>query len=352
MAVRDIAEDNGRLPWMALTIVALAAAAGAAGSAHAVTWLSRFSATPPIAIYPDTASGNVAPGATIDGTNVAINGCIRLKYDTEAGEVHCADFTGQAIAVFAATASGNVAPLRRFTNPAFIGQARAAMRIPGREEVVVLRPFTSGIVVFPRSADGPALPIRSISGAVTQITNPSGLEYLPANDEIAVGDFFPATSPIQGELLFFTATAGGNIAPTRRMTSAAFGEFILDLEHVPERPGELFVLVSDPAVAGISANRVVVVAAGGNGAVTPLREIGGGNTMLQQGGSMTYDAASDEIRVTTNSNFSAARVVSFPASGSGNLVPLRTLSGSSVGAPFSGIVSFTIDPLFRDSFEN
>lgn len=331
-----------------LTLCALASIA------RAELWLGQFDTTlggSQIRIYPETATGNLPAVNFLGGPNVGVAGCNYLRLDPISDEVVCSDFSGQAIAVFSVRATGNVFPLRRMTSTTGIGQVRAAIRLGQRAEIASLRAFNNGIRILSNTANGQVTPTRSVVGGNTQIDNPSGLSYLPQSDEMAIGDSFGEPGAAAGELLIFSASANGNVAPDRRVTSSEFGVQLADVLYVSERPNELFLLVGDAQVGSGFPYRIVVIPRNADGVTTPLRQISGGLTLMNNGGRLAYLAATDEIVVSTGLFSATPRVVAFPAGGNGNLMPTRTLTGDQVGGPFYGIESVSINQVFRDGFE-
>ncbi|MCG6117165.1 MAG: hypothetical protein MEQ07_03090 [Aquimonas sp.] len=327
----------------------------AAPCACAETWLGRFgSAGEPdvIRVFTDSASGDVAPVAQLGGSNTQLASASGLFFDTLAKEVYVADFAGRQIVVLGATARGDAVPMRRLSSTQGIGQPRKAVRIGASEEIAVLR-GSLGIHVFPREGSGELAPVRSIQGSATllQAGNPNSIAHLPLTGEFVVADGKLNAQGYAGDLLFYPDSASGNVAPSRRRSGPALGRFVWDVLWLPSRPDELFLLVEGQAVGGLSEMRVVVIPVAGDGPVTALREIGGSQTQMFNGGAMAYIPDAGEIVVASGLYGVTPRVVSFPASGTGNLSPRRNLAGAQVGGPFQGIAHVDGDRLFAHGFE-
>ena len=336
---------------LVLTSVLAAAAANAdvlAGK-YCEAGCDRFRS---VSIFGDTMNGNTEPLSLLGGpTNSGLLDASAMVYDAGEKTVLVADFFGQAIHVFPADARGDVAPLRSFSSP-FLGQPRNVVRVAGQDEYIALG--SNFIYAFPRTASGSVSPLRSTTYAPTVINNASGLAYLPASDEIAVGDYEDlGGNQFAGEVLFFPRTISGAPVPSRRIGGALtqLGVYAnavaVDVAH-----GELFVLVTDAD----SRSRIVVFPVGANGNVAPLRIIGGDNTLMTNASGLDYYAFRDELLVASGSQNSAAtRVLGFARQANGNVAPSRDISGPDTGgtaaAGWASVVGVPLALLFADGFE-
>ncbi len=70
---------------------------------------------PRILVFPPNAHGNVAPSAVIEGPATGLNAPLQLRVDPIGG-IYVADYGAREIDYFAPGASGNVAPIRNFTD--------------------------------------------------------------------------------------------------------------------------------------------------------------------------------------------------------------------------------------------
>src|SRR5690606_39504386 len=125
------------------------------------------------------------PATTLDSPGHA-------SYEPAESLIYVSDFYGQAIQVFPAFASGDVAPLRTI-NPPLLGQPRGNVPIAALDELIVIA-STCCIYTFPLHASGSSVNrIRSINwgggSGITQLNNPASLIWIAATDEVAVVDY-------------------------------------------------------------------------------------------------------------------------------------------------------------------
>jgi hypothetical protein len=209
------------------------------------------------------------------------------------------------------------------------------------------------ISYFPRSASGDTPSLRSSSYLPGLIDNMSGLIYLPATDEVAIGDYYDAgAGNFGGEVLFFDRTASGAITPTRRIAGplTKLGTYISALAIDPVH-GEIFVLAGNAD----GSNSIQVFAQNANGNVAPLRSIEGAATLMANAGGMSYYALRDELLVASGSYNAIPHVLGFPRTASGNVAPSRDLTGAATGGSFgngwTGVVALPLVEIFKDGFE-
>jgi len=124
----------------------------------------------------------------------------------------------------------------------------------------------------------------------------------------------------------YARTASGDTAPLRTLSGAATGlsapqGVALDLVH-----DELVV-----ANAGIGPPSVTVYARTASGNVAPLRTLSGAATGLNAPRGVALDLVHDELVVVNDGN----SVTAYARAASGNTAPLRTLSGAATGLSFS-----------------
>jgi hypothetical protein len=305
-----------------------------------------------VSIFGDTMNGDTEPLSLLGGpSNSGLLDASAMVYDPSEKTVLVADFFGQKIHVFPAEARGDVAPLRAFSSPQ-MGQPRNVVRAAGHDEYIALS--SNFVLAFARTASGSVAPLRMTTYAPTVIDNASGLAYLPASDEVAVGDYEDLGGGLaRGEVLIFPRTINGAPVPSRRIggTQTQLGSYVNALA-VDAGRGELFVLVTDDD----SRSRIVVFPVGADGNVAPLRVIGGDNTRMTNAGGLDYYAFRDELLVASGSQNSATtRVLGFPRGANGNVAPSRDISGANTGvsgaAPWNSVVGVPLALLFADGFE-
>lgn len=220
-----------------------------------------------------TATGNLTPAATIQGTSTNLTRPQGIALDVAADRLFVANLGGPSILIFdsASTKTGNIAPS------------------------------------------------RSIVGAATNLTGPVGVALDLTRNLLYVAD--------GSDVLVYTSasTANGNAAPVRTITpnsgfTSGIGGIFLD-------SGDRLYL-SDTATPAIA---VFDNASALNGSTAASRTIVGTLTQLAQPGSLIVDSSNRLIV----SNFSPPRIVTFSnaATTSGNVSPLGTLLSSDMTGP-------------------
>jgi len=326
-------------------------------AAHADILAGKFGlpATTPfdaVAIFGDAMNGNTELLSHLGGPATTIETVGTMTYDPVERTLLVADFYGQQILVFDRAARLDSAPLRRFNNP-LLGQPRVAVPIPGHGEYAAIN--SSFLMYFASNATGAAPVLRSSTYQPSLIDNLGGLVYLPASDEVAVGDYQIIAGVAQGEVLFFARTDSGTITPTRRIAGPAtmLGEYVVGLAADPQH-NELYVLSSEGSSP--STNRVLTFALNATGDVAPLRQISGAATLLEESGAISYYAFRDELLVTANANGGGTpRILGFPRTTSGNIAPPRNIGGPDTGAlpgdGWRGVVGVPLELIFANGLE-
>jgi DNA-binding beta-propeller fold protein YncE len=168
-----------------------------------------------ITVYARSANGNVPPLRTIAGVATALDGPRAITVDVANNEILVTNSNAR-ITVFAGTANGNAAPLRTisFPGPAeFGGIALDSLN----NEVLVTRftiidryHFSTSVVVYERTAEGEAVPLRTISGDPAGVLGPMiGIAVDSAKNELFV------SYESSNSVAVYERTANGDIAPLR-----------------------------------------------------------------------------------------------------------------------------------------
>lgn len=224
--------------------------------------------------------------------------------------------------------------LRRFAPAATTVLAFAlfasGVAVPVRGEIFV--GSDTEILVFADDADGDVVPLRKISGILTELPAVFTLAADRVHRELWVSGCLGIPS-----ILVFGMDDEGDVSPRRRISGAATGlvnacSTILDLVH-----DEVYVVDAAGAV------RVFPRLADGD--VAPTRTITGAATGLTLPTMGYLDLVHDELYVATSSG--AARVRVFARTASGDVAPIRTLtlSASPTGNPRGLLVDLENDEL-------
>jgi hypothetical protein len=320
--------------------------------AHAEVVVGSFAGPATVGIFADTAQGDVPPVRTIGGGPQAqLQSATSFAFDGRRAEIYVGDFSGQAIRVFDARATGDRPATRTITSGS-MGQVREIVVDAANDELYAIT-LLSFVSTYPRGANGATAATRTIAwgglpNSQTRLDNPSGLVLLPAQDQLAVGDYEQfGMEPASAEILFFARTQNGNGPPVRDIQGAAtqLGSYVESLAFDPVR-NELYAIgvVQGPT----ETRRVVVFPGGASGDTPPLRVIEGNLTTIEGQSSLAYDPKSERIWVVTG----GTRLIAFPRLATGNVAPARVVTGPQTGlanAFGAGIVD--LDPLFGNGFE-
>ncbi len=315
--------------------------------------------------FSDEAQGDVAPLSLIGGASTGLLTPTSGTFDGGEGVIYIGDFYGQAVRVFPAYASGDIAPIRTLSTP-FLGQPRQPAFAAAHDELVLVG---SGccIQAYARTASGSDGPLRMLnwgggSGSVTQLNNASATTYLAATDEVAVIDY-DMQPPYASKILVFNRTDAGNIAPKRVIQGASTG-FGSDLSGLAwdASSRRLFALVQRPLSDGNHSGHIFAFDDQANGDVAPLREIAGADTALDSVATDEYlagiaiDWIHHRLLVTTSINNSGPRfprLIVHDLNASGDAVPVHVVTGAQTG--LSGSLGTPIfvptDQIFKDGFD-
>jgi hypothetical protein len=170
---------------------------------------------------------------TLSGGNTGLSLPTGVAVHGGRQEIFVANSGSSSISVHAAGASGNVAPLRQ------IQGASTGLQFSASRQVFSAAPFNGiyvdeangeigvvndaatppAITVHSVTASGNVVPLRTLQGASTTLANPIDIAVDPTNNEIFVNDLGPSRASPQ--VLVFSRTASGNVAPVRTLDLAA-----------------------------------------------------------------------------------------------------------------------------------
>lgn len=302
--------------------------------------------THPLSAFTSLAQGTMTPYRQIVGPNIQVREPMFGSYEPNQQLIYVSDFRGQAVRVFPAFASGDVAPIR-VINPPLIGQTRANAPVFDHGELGVIV-SNCCIGTYPLDASGDAVPrVRAVSwgggsGGVTGLNSPHHLHYLPASDEYAVLDYAPAPS-YASRIVFHHRTANGNVPPSRMIT----GPFVANARGMAYDPTSrrIFVLritPQSPPAGNIGLISVFDDSASGD--AVPLHTIYSSQLYEDPGyyfAGLGFDPYTDRLMVSITQSGSPAanRLMTFAATAVGSTSPIQDLNGTnlspySVGIPF------------------
>ena len=244
---------------------------------------------------------------------------------TPIGKLYVTLDSGNAILRFdnALTATGNVAPAATIagTSTSLLSPRSLVLDVSS-DRLFVADPGANAVLVFDTisTKTGNIASNRAIAGALTNLISPIDLALDGGRNLLYVAD--------GGNIFVFSSasTANGNVAPVRIITpSPAFNINGIFLEAATDR-----LFVSD-ATIGADAVKVFDNASSLNGSVAAARTITGGNTQLGQPGNLIVDSTGRLIV----SNFSPAKITVYSnaATTSGNVTPSGAVTSPDMSGP-------------------
>jgi 6-phosphogluconolactonase (cycloisomerase 2 family) len=221
-------------------------------------------------VYPLNADGNQAPIRTIDGANTGIEGPVGIAADPVNNELYVSSYVNASIRVFARTEDGNVSPLRVIEGPETRITIPSGIFIDLENDEIFVTNFSNGavdgsILVFSRTADGNAQPIRSLEGPSVLLRAPQWIFISQQHDELYVSDQFDS-------IYVYPRTADGDVAPIR---SIAGPNTMLSTPL-----GILLTANGELLVANAGGDSILVFPRLADGDFVPSRIIAGGATGL------------------------------------------------------------------------
>ena len=245
------------------------------------------------------------------------------------GTIYVSDYFTNRIDVFAAGTNGNVAPIRTISG--------SHTRLNGPRDVVVdsagnvfaSNQQSNTITVYGPGASGNAAPIRTISGSNTGLSQNDDM-FLAADGTLYVGNFVIGVSGFPPSVVVFAPGASGNVAPIRTISSSMLGS----VDGLgADATGTLYVDGSDS---------IQVFAPGADGNVAPVRSISGLLTGLSQPNGLRVGLGGDLFVLNRSGGVGGlGSVEQFAPGASGNVAPLRTISGPMTG--FANVDDLAVD---------
>lgn len=323
----------------------------------------RLDNTPPQAALTE-------PKRVIGGSHTKINLNCGTYVDPFSGDIYSVNGdTENWMTVFSREKTGNVAPDRELAAP---HRAFGVAVDEDAKELYLSIEHPPAVVVYPKEAQGDAVPLRILEGDKTQLADVHGMALDPKNQLLYVvnqgatvssmddkywardvkpgtssvvwtpsGDQWKTTIPGSGVFHFPSITvyplkANGDTAPMRviqgPLTQLDWPTHIaLDVEH-----NELF-------VANSVTDSILVFHASDSGNVAPFRVLKGPHTGMSTPHGVFVDTKNNELVVANFGNHSST---TYRLDASGDAAPLRTIRAAPANTPapmFGNIAALAYD---------
>jgi len=224
-----------------------------------------------------TKTGNIAPTRSIVGAATNLTGPIAVALDVTRNLLYVADGPDVLVYSSASTVNGNVAPVRTITpNSGFTSGIGGIFLDSGADRLYLSDPATPAVAIFDNAnaLNGNTAGSRTLVGANTQLTQPGSL-IVDSSNRLIVSNFSPP------RIIIFSnaATTSGNTSPAGTLTSTDMtgpNQITLNASN-----GDLYVADPFGARVLVFANAATV-----NGNTAATRNITGANTGFGAGGTV------------------------------------------------------------------
>jgi sugar lactone lactonase YvrE len=176
------------------------------------------------------------------------------------------------------------------------------------------------LTAYPLNANGNAAPARTVSGGLTT------LNLMTSITSDTSGDLYVANAATS--VAVFAPRPNGNVAPIRTLAGPNTGILgAADLALDPQ--GDLYVANCGSCMGFGGAEAVLVFAPGASGNVAPIREITGPQTGLFGTTAVGVDGAGNIFVASAFGN--SPSILVFPATATGNVASSGSISGGNTG---------------------
>ena len=283
----------------------------------------------------ESSNGNIAPVATISGASTRLSTPQHLLLDIANNRLYVANQGGASILIFnnASTLTGNVSPTRVISGSATGMTAPLDVALDTVNDLLYVADGTS-ILVFSGAStvNGNVPPVRNINMGITigglLLDSPNNQLYVSDPGDTAVDRLDSASSQdVVGIVGGVIAGADTQLSEPRGLALDASGRIIVSNSATP-------VSITVYPNAGIAS-----------GDVPPAIVISGSNTHLQSPGQIALNRSVGNGELFVLDPVAASIFVFTNVSTTGgNVVPARTINGSSTGLTASAMNGLAIDP--------
>jgi hypothetical protein len=324
---------------VALTGTATTGSAGAPASTIYVVQNNPTTGASLVLEFAATANGaNVTPFATLTAPTAVAFSAVAL--DT-AGNLYVG--ASAEILVYAPGATGTATPIRTIIGSAttLLG-AVAAISVDASGQIYESNASQASIGIFAAGSNGNVAPVRTIAGTSTLVTGATSFALDAANN-LYVANLVPSTgyTAASSQILVFSPTANGNVAPTRTIAgiSTSLSNFAFGI--AVDGAGTIYATTITLGTSSILSTSILEYAATANGNVAPIKAIGGTLTGFNTAilGGMRVDTAGNIYALVQNLASSIPSLVIYAPTASGNVAPGATIASSAWNGTNSGQIA-------------
>lgn len=272
-----------------------------------------------------SASGSVAPASTITfPTGIYFQG---LATDSS-GNIYVGGNQPNdvmSLLEYAAGASGSATPIRTIPSNDTTKMWDPDGLAIGPDGQVIVGEDNGGVATYSATANGSTAPDYYILGA---FEIGGGLSTLYSAQSVAMssGNIYvnnwqdlPILSP---PIIFFPATATGNVAPSGSIGGPLTGLSLNGVGGIAtDSSGNIYVASNGP-----NGGSIVVFAPGTTGNVAPIRTISGSATQLQYAGGIQVDSVGNIYVISVSAQEDSLAVLRFSATASGDTAPTSSFT--------------------------
>lgn len=173
-----------------------------------------------VTVYPHGSTGNVAPSQAISGSNTGLEQPIGVAADSS-GNIYVANSTistsNSRVTVYSAGSTGNVAPLATISGSNTGLNGPWGIALDSSRNIYVTSSNSNAITVYPAGSNANATPSATISGSNTGLASPQGIVVDKS------GNIYVAENTSGLSIFTFAAGASGNVAPIRTISGSNTG---------------------------------------------------------------------------------------------------------------------------------
>ncbi len=175
-----------------------------------------------------SASGKDAPLASIEGSNTGLNAPNGVALDTR-GNIYVtnkgdsANTGNDSVTVYASGSTGNVAPTQTIAGTRTGLDIPVALAVDSSQRIYVANitypnSGNGSLTVYAAGANGNVAPTETIEGAKTKLNLPAGIA-VDSSDNIYAANF-DRTDSTAASITVYAAGTNGNVAPIRTISGA------------------------------------------------------------------------------------------------------------------------------------